>query len=1150
MKKFLLLILLQLFTLPALAAVFVVTSNADSGPGTLRQALTDAAANGNTEKDYINFNLPDLSEAGRTITITTLLPDISANLVIDGTTQPGVKFGVSDAKVKILISFFDRTSNYNSCFNIIHKSDISFYGLFLDRASAFLNTTFDNTSGIYGAGAKNIIIGAPGKGNIIRNSYQNLNFNLDGASSNQFENLSENIRVQSNFFGINEDGKTICTLKASQVIFNNVKDLLFGGETAVEGNVVFGTMEDSGNSGSLLLGSHVMSYNKIGIDYLGNDAFLGNPTDITSSLAEDSIYAYFQSCEVSNNVSLSGLTIITPCFFTLRGNKIGTDITGNKIIPHKSLGVVLGYCNGGGKIGGTNPQDKNIFAGCYQESYTAPNSTGVIFNISSPQVEVIGNVFKCNNGIQSLKLNGPINLVPVIVNRTTAAINGTAAAGSRVDLYYSIECSYCEPQQLFASVNTDAAGNWVYNGALLNYAIIAAATYNGLTSEFTGLKFLNQAADVKVGLACAGVHGFVKGLVVNNATSYNWYNEAGAIVGNAPDLTDAPPGKYHLIASDGYCNISSTVYEIKDASNQINDVNRIIKQSSCDNSDGSITGIQAASGSTFTWIDQNGVVKGLALNLTNVKAGKYTLTATTADRNCLQVYGPITITNTTGPNINQTNATITPSNCGESKGSITNISATGTGTLKYSWKNAQNAEVSTAKDLLNQPAGIYTLQVTDDTNCGPVYTSPITITELNGITIDESQKVITPSTCAGNNGSIKNIKVTGATSYKWYNSSGNVVSTQVDLTNVAAGNYYMIAANATCAKQTTTIAIDNHVNTNNYLYNETTAYTTCNLDNGVISLTFQSNSPQPVSYRLVNSAGQTISTALNTSGLKADTYKFYGADEYGCEKLIFTTNLNAVPALALTGTASVTADNCNIKTGSVQNVHVTGGHPPYVYSWTNSSGQIIAHTANIVNLPADNYTLSITDQTTCGLLTKTYTVNAQNDIIASPQVTDLQMCSAGDALLSVPNPSNQYIYRLYDSGSSLTPLDEQSDGKFKINVKANRSYYVSQSHGSCESSRAEVKVSVGITTVNIANTFSPNGDGINDTWKINGIENYPNAHVQIFTRSGEKVFESTGYAAAFNGTYNGKMLPVGTYYYIINLNSGCNLLSGNLTIVR
>ena len=46
-----------------LAATFTVTSNADSGPGTLRQALLDAAANGTTPTDFIYFNLPGTTQA-------------------------------------------------------------------------------------------------------------------------------------------------------------------------------------------------------------------------------------------------------------------------------------------------------------------------------------------------------------------------------------------------------------------------------------------------------------------------------------------------------------------------------------------------------------------------------------------------------------------------------------------------------------------------------------------------------------------------------------------------------------------------------------------------------------------------------------------------------------------------------------------------------------------------------------------------------------------------------------------------------------------------------------------------------------------------------------------------------------------------------
>ena len=64
------------------------------------------------------------------------------------------------------------------------------------------------------------------------------------------------------------------------------------------------------------------------------------------------------------------------------------------------------------------------------------------------------------------------------------------------------------------------------------------------------------------------------------------------------------------------------------------------------------------------------------------------------------------------------------------------------------------------------------------------------------------------------------------------------------------------------------------------------------------------------------------------------------------------------------------------------------------------------------------------------------------------------------------------------------------------------------------------------------------------------MENNPNSLVQVFTRYGQKVFESKGYEHPFDGTHGGKELPTGVYYYIINLGTSCNILSGNVTIIR
>ncbi|GAC1438193.1 MAG: hypothetical protein NVSMB63_01390 [Sediminibacterium sp.] len=84
----------------------------------------------------------------------------------------------------------------------------------------------------------------------------------------------------------------------------------------------------------------------------------------------------------------------------------------------------------------------------------------------------------------------------------------------------------------------------------------------------------------------------------------------------------------------------------------------------------------------------------------------------------------------------------------------------------------------------------------------------------------------------------------------------------------------------------------------------------------------------------------------------------------------------------------------------------------------------------------------------------------------------------------------------------------------------------------------------------VPNAFSPNGDGINDTWKIRYLESYPGATVDVFDRYGQTVFSAVGYDVEWDGTLKGKPLPVGTYYYIINPKNGRQLISGSVTIVK
>ncbi|NQY05054.1 MAG: gliding motility-associated C-terminal domain-containing protein, partial [Flavobacteriaceae bacterium] len=76
--------------------------------------------------------------------------------------------------------------------------------------------------------------------------------------------------------------------------------------------------------------------------------------------------------------------------------------------------------------------------------------------------------------------------------------------------------------------------------------------------------------------------------------------------------------------------------------------------------------------------------------------------------------------------------------------------------------------------------------------------------------------------------------------------------------------------------------------------------------------------------------------------------------------------------------------------------------------------------------------------------------------------------------------------------------------------------------------------------VDISNGFTPNGDGINDTWYIDNIIHYPNADIKVFNRWGNEVFTTTGYDNDWKGESSESgsgLLPAGSYYYVVKLNN-------------
>ena len=86
--------------------------------------------------------------------------------------------------------------------------------------------------------------------------------------------------------------------------------------------------------------------------------------------------------------------------------------------------------------------------------------------------------------------------------------------------------------------------------------------------------------------------------------------------------------------------------------------------------------------------------------------------------------------------------------------------------------------------------------------------------------------------------------------------------------------------------------------------------------------------------------------------------------------------------------------------------------------------------------------------------------------------------------------------------------------------------------------------------MDIPSAFTPNGDGVNDSWNAEALRKYPNGTIQIYNRWGALVFTTSTSTPIWNGELNKKPLPTGTYYYVIITNTNNETLNGSITIVR
>lgn len=222
----------------------------------------------------------------------------------------------------------------------------------------------------------------------------------------------------------------------------------------------------------------------------------------------------------------------------------------------------------------------------------------------------------------------------------------------------------------------------------------------------------------------------------------------------------------------------------------------------------------------------------------------------------------------------------------------------------------------------------------------------------------------------------------------------------------------------------------------------------------------------------------------------------------------------------------------------------TGGLPPFSYK---ANSGVYQSSSTLTGLAQGNTTYTVTDKG-CNVFTKTVAipVTVPPTISAGPNVT-------------VMEGSGAYIEAAVPPGTiSWSPSSSLSNATIArpyATPSATTNYTITLIDVNGCKATSSMLFTVLPYCVKPMLAFSPNGDGTNDKWLVTlpGNNCAGNINAVVFNRYGEVVYTNPSYQNNWDGTYHGKILPDGTYYYnlVYQLINGKTVkISGDVTIIR
>jgi gliding motility-associated-like protein len=290
---------------------------------------------------------------------------------------------------------------------------------------------------------------------------------------------------------------------------------------------------------------------------------------------------------------------------------------------------------------------------------------------------------------------------------------------------------------------------------------------------------------------------------------------------------------------------------------------------------------------------------------------------------------------------------------------------------------------------------------------------------------------------------------------------------------------------------------------------------------------------QPYSYQWSNNI-----YSDSIYNLFAGQYPITVSDSHNCSTSAIANVTQPDQPLSLIYTVSNVS--CFGEDDGTINTQATGGTSPY--SWLWSYGIYNSTSSNLSGLFSGSYYVQINDINNCSFDT-TFVISEPAPIDASYTYSNPSCLGNNDGQISVEVVGGTVPYLfVWNGGASPVPeISGLIQGTYIITITDNNMCSYVMSSVSLED--------IDKDCIEIPNAFTPNADGVNDTWIIENIHMFPSAYIHVYNRWGQVVFESKGLDDPWDGTYNGRFVPAGVYIYIIDLYNRTDTYTGTVTIV-